>query len=250
MKRLTLSLLFFCVFGLFSQTILAKDTFQYPKKIEFKLLKNGGVLGKCSLIYKKTGKFEGTFSLKLIDFQGFGIKSRQWLVSYVFHKDNSIYATYVMEGKAPFSEIRLKEGIGFDLKKGNLFVYKEYKGENKNINTELMTTYPVIDLVSAYYITSRKVAGQEHKNTHQFNFLFGKSTKIMSMVHIAEENVIFKGKPVPTSVLAITYNNVEIFRFKIFRDSDGFCYPVSVTVASGFDNKQSAYEMRASEVYK
>jgi len=250
MKKFTVLLIIMGLVGLGCQTLWPADSFKFPSTIKYKLLKNDRVVGSCRFEYEVKGKFENTSSLKLVNFEGMGLTSQQWLQTYIFTKDSSIYATFILEGKKPASEIRLKEGVGFDGSAGQVFVYKELTSPDQ-IQTELFTQYPVIDLVSSFFVASRKVAAGNLTKAEKFNFFFGKSTKIMDMMSIGTEKVPFLGKEVSTQVLIVRYNNVEIFRFKIFQDADGYYFPLSVIVVTDFTgSSQDTFEMRANEIQK
>ena len=241
-------IIFLLEFGV--QNVWAGDSFNFPKRIKFKLLKSDRIMGSCRLDYTKKADYKGTSRLTLKNFEGFGLTSQEWLLTYIFSHDSSIYATFLMKNKIKFSEIRLKEGVGFDGKKGKVFVYRKLDTPDE-MQTELFTKYLVIDLVSSLFVTSQRVATGKYKDVQKFNFFFGKSTKIMDMMYIGKEKAPFQGKEVDAHVLTIRYNNVEMFRLKIFKDKDGYCFPVSVTVVTDFSgNNQESFEMRADKVFK
>lgn len=251
MKKISALVIIVCLLGFGNRIIWAKEDFKFPKAVKYKILKNDKVVGSCALTYEETGKREDISTLRLINFEGLGITSQEWMLSYILKKDSSTYATFVKKGKNTISEIILKERMGFDGTKGQAFVYKEYNTQSGEMQTELFTQHPVIDLVSSFFVTSQKAAEQTYSKVEKFNFLFGKSTKIMDMVYAGEENVPFEGKEVSTHVLIIRYNNVEIFRFKIFKHPDGYYFPVSIVLVTDFtENKEESFEMRASEITK
>lgn len=233
------------LFG-FSHQVLAGDSFKFPKMIEYKLLKNDSIVGECHLLYYEKINVEGLSSLKIKNFQGFGLTSREWLYTYFFSSDSSIYASFVMEGHKPISEIRLKEGIGWDGKKEKLLLCKDLKSSD-GIQIEIFPRYTVIDLLSIFYVTSKKVALGK-KRPEKLNFLFGKEAKVVDMAPLEDEFVPFLGKKVPVDVFAVLYHNWVLFRFKIFKDKDGYYFPVSVMVTD-FVGKE-AFEMRAARISK
>lgn len=250
MKKFTMLLIIMCLFGIGIQNLWPADSFKFPSTIRYKLLKNDRVIGSCRFEYDVKGKFENTSSLKLVNFQGLGLTSQEWLLTYIYTKDSSIYATYILKGKEPVSEIRLKEAVGFDGGKDQVFVYKELTSPDQ-IQTELFTKFPVIDLVSSFFVSSQKVASGNLNKAEKFNFLFGKSTKIMDMIYTGTEQVPYQGKEVSTHVLIIRYNNMEIFRFKIFQDPEGCFFPLSVVLVTDFTGgSQETFEMRADEIKK
>lgn len=249
MRKIRILIIIVCLLGLGGQNVWPDNSFKFPSTIKYKLLKNDKVVGSCALSYIETGKRADLSTLRLINFEGLGITSQEWLLTYIFKENSTTYATFVMKEKTKVSEILLKERMGFDGKKGQAFVYKEYKGTSGEMQTELFTQHPVIDLVSSFFVTSQKVASGNHSKKELFNFLFGKSTKIMDMMYMGTEKVPFQGKEVSTHVLIVRYNNVEIFRFKIFKHPDGCYFPVSVVLVTDFtENKQETLELRASEI--
>lgn len=235
-----------------AQNMWAKDSFKFPSRISFKLYKNGSFVGECQLLYREKTDKKGISSLKLTNFQALGISSRESLITYMFSKNFSIYADFVKKGAKVVSEFRLKEETGFDGKKGEVFVHKEFKTDDDEIKTEIPTQYPVLDLLSTFLISSERVASGElkKKKKEPFNLLFGRSTKIVAMVHIGTEKEPYKGKTVDTEVLSITIRSVEMFRLKIFKDKDGYCFPLSITLSDFTDNKEGTFEMRTARVAK
>jgi hypothetical protein len=218
--------------------------FKFPQRIQFKLIKNDNIVGECQLLYQETTDKKGISSLQLKNFQGLGLTSEESFVTYLFTDSSSIYAEFLLKGKEKVYEIRLKEGLTFELKKEQVFVYKEEA--KPTLQTELFTQYPVIDLLSSFFVTSRRVALGQHKKTEKFNLIFDKSTKIAEMKYTGPRKEPFQGREVDTEALSITISNVEMFAMKIYKDKDGYCFPVSVTISS----QGGSFEMRADRVSK
>lgn len=227
----------------------AKDSFKFPSRISFKLFKNGSFVGECQLLYSEKTNKKGISSLKLTNFQALGISSRESLITYIFSDNFSIYADFVKKGAKVVSEFRLKEEEGFDGTEGQVFVHKELKKDDE-IKTEISTQHPVLDLLSTFLVSSQRVASGEHKKKEPFNLLFDRSTKIVDMVYIGTEIEPYQGENVKTEVLSITIRSVEMFRLKIFKDKDGYCFPLSITLADFTDNKEGTFEMRTARVAK
>lgn len=227
------------------------ESFKFPSVINYELLKNDRIMGNCKFLYEKEGKFPGTSTLKLKGFAGLGLTSQEWLFTYIFTKDSSIYATFTIKGKKPLSEMRLKEGMGFDFKRQKVFIYKDLYSPHE-LQTEIFTLHPEIDLTALFFVTSQKVATGNHSKPQKFNFLFDKSTKIMGMTYIGTDKVSYQGKEVSTRVLLVKnmHNNKEIFRFKIFKDSNGYYFPVSVVVTDFTGSSQEHLELRATGIKK
>ena len=249
MKKCIMFLIVLCLVGSGFQQLWPADAFKFPSTIKYKLLKNDRVVGSCRFEYEKKGKLEKMSTLKLVNFEGLGLTSQEWLLTYIYTMNSSIYAAFIMKGKDPASEIRLKEGVGFDGASGQVFVYKELTSPDQ-IQTELFTQYPVIDLVSSFFVASRKVAVGNLTKAEKFNFFFGKSTKIMDMMYTGSEPVPYQGTEVTTQVLVVRYNNVEVFRFKIFQDPEGYYFPLSIVLVTDFTGGQDTFEMRADAIKK
>lgn len=231
-----------------TQILSADSSFKFPKMIKFKMLKNGKVMGSCMFFYDKNTDLDGISSLRMKNFKALGITSREWLFTYIFTRNSSIYADFIMKGKKPVAEIRLKDGTAFDGTKGKVFIYKDLTSPGE-MQTEIFTKHTVVDLLSMFFVTSQKVGKGNIKKTEQFNFLFDKSTKIVRMVHMGKEKAPFDGKNVTTEVFSFSYHNREIFRLKIFKDGKGYCFPVSVMVVMDFEDRASGnVEMRADSV--
>lgn len=227
-----------------AQNSKAGELFKFPQRIQYKMLKNDNIVGECQLLYQEKTNKNGISTLKLKDFQGLGITSQESYISYIFTDNSSIYATFLLKGKEKIYEIRLKEIIGWDMKKEHAFVYKEEA--KPEIQAPFYTKYPVIDLLSSFFVTSKRVALGVYKKTEKFNLLFDKSTKIAEMKYMGCQKVPFQGKEVFTDRLTITISNIEFLRMNIFTDCDGYCFPVSVLIA--YQGK--TFEMRADRVSK
>ena len=222
----------------------ANNLFKFPQRIQYKMLKNNLIVGECYLLYQERTNQKGISSLKLKNFQGLGFTSRQSFHTYIFTDNSSIYATFLLEGKEKIYEIRLKEGLTFDLKKERFFVYKEEA--KSEIQAPLYTQYHVIDLFTSFFVTSKRVALGDYKKTEKFNLLFDKSTKVVEMKYMGCQKSPFQGKEVFTDLLTITTSNIELFRMNIFTDRDGYCFPVAVLISYPGET----FEMRADRVSK
>jgi hypothetical protein len=231
----------------------ARSQFKFPEKIQFKFLKNGLMMGECTFKYTKEISKESIrrplSALVLEDFGGMGFTSKVKLHTYIFRDDLSVYLDSVLKGKDILSQTRLREGMGFDGKEGQIFIYKESDTKG-NIQTEIFTKYKGITFLSSFFVTSRRVASGTHKKDERYNLLIDKSTKIVEMKYGGQEKVPFQGKYFPAEVILLTNpnnNDMVVIRMKIFKDSDGYCYPVSI-IYSGY--QKESFEMRADKVKK
>ena len=250
MRKLSVYLVAACLIIVRAQNQWADSSLKFPKMIKFKLFKNDKIVGRCQFFYSKETKIDDVSSLRLKNFEGLGFTSREWLFTYIFTGDSSIYADFIMRGKEDkVSEIRLiKDAVGFDGKKGKIFRYKDLESPDE-MQTEIFTEYTVIDLLSMFFVVSKKVVSGK-KEVEKFNFLIDKSTKIVDMVPMLEEKAPFEGKEVDTHVFSFTYHDREIFRVKIFKDRDGFCFPVSVEIVTDFTGEGQKIELRADQIAK
>ena len=233
----------FLLLGNVQQTA-AKATFKFPARIKYKLLKNDNIVGNCFLIYEKKTDKPGISSLRLTKFQGFGLTSQEQFLTYIYTKHSSLYAQFLLKGGTEIRQIRLKKGLTFDLKKENVFIYQEKA--KPQMQTELFTKYPVIDLLSTFFVTSERVASGNYKKGKMHNLIFDKSTKIAKMKYLGPEDAPYKGEMVSTEVISITINNVEMFRLKIYDNGNGYYFPVSITITEG----TGTFEMRADRISK
>jgi hypothetical protein len=222
-----------------------KSDFLFPQRIQYNISQNGAALAKCTLLYTNNSNKEGISILRLMEFQGMGRTSDDQLVTYMYKKNASVYADFLTKpGGQKVYEIRLKEGMTFDLKKENVFIYKELAGAQ--MQTELFTQYPVISLQSSFFVASMRVGNGTHKTNKKYNLLWDKSTKIAQMNYKGTGTSNYKNKDVPVEILSISVRGVEIFLLKIFRDKDGYCFPVSITL---FNDKDTV-EMKVHQVTK
>jgi hypothetical protein len=202
---------------------------KFPERIEYKLFKGGNFVGKCQYLYSENTNKKGISSLKLTNFQGFGYSSDESLVTYIFRDNLSLYADFVMKGRKVISERRLKEAMGFDLKKTMVLIYKSYNSPDE-IQIEIPTRHKVIDLVSSFFVASQMVAKDNYKQTMKFNILFGRRIRVVDTIYIGKSEVAFQGRMISTEIFVIRYNNVELCRFYIFKDYRGNCYPIRIVI--------------------
>lgn len=229
--------------------------FKFPQKIQFKFFKNGRFNGECFYVYrekskKKTQKGELS-SLAMRNFGGMGFTSTMALHSYIFRNGHSAFLDSVKKGRRIISQIMLDRKLGFDAKMAQVFLYKgeDTKG---SMQTEIFTEHKVITFLSSFFVASHRVSKGVHKKDELFNLLIDKSTKIVKMKYGGQENVPFGGGHVTAETILLTNpnnNDAEVFRMRIYKDSDGYCFPVSVFY-SGKDNGKESFEIRADRVIK
>lgn len=252
MKRISISLVVF-VLIMITQTGWSQTQFKFPEKIQFKLLKNDRVMGSCNFQYKEKSERKGfgrnLSYLKMGKFQAFGLTLEDVWYTYIFRDTLSVYSDSAVKKneKKPFVQIELKEGIRFDMGKGQVFIYRE-KNSKRSVQTELFTKHKVISFLSCLFIASRRVALGEHQQVKPYNLIIEKSTKIVEMKYLKQEKAPFLGKMVPVEVILLTNPNnkdMEVIRMRIFKDSEGYCFPVSILYNP---KQQDSFEMRADKV--
>jgi uncharacterized caspase-like protein len=207
-----------------------KLAFKFPSRINYKMFKNGIYVGRCQLLYNEKTSKKGISSLKLKDFQGLGITSNESLISYIFSDNLSLYASFLTRGTKVFSEVRLREIMGFDGQERKDFVFKDRYSDDE-IQRELFNdlSFKSTDLLSALLVASQRVASEKYKSNEKFNLIFDKRIRLVDMFYLGREKIPFREKKVSSEVLAIVYNNVELFRLNIFIDNDGYCFPVKIS---------------------
>jgi hypothetical protein len=143
--------------------------------------------------------------------------------------------------------LRWKDGVGFDGKKEKVLTYKEEVGPETQIIP--FAEYPIIDLLSIIVVTSKKAASGSVE-IEKFNLIFGKSTIIVEMSYAGQEIVQFQGSGVSAAIFSINYNNTEMFRLKIFKNIDGYCFPGSIVIVDDFIGIGAIFEIRATQFLK
>lgn len=232
------------------QGLRAGDYFKFPRGIKFKLLKNDRIIGSCQLLYEKKTNKEGISSLKMKNFQGLGITSQEWLATYIFTKDSSVYADFIIKGEKAVSEIRLKEGASFDgTKDGKFLVYKDLESPEGLPEIEIFSDHLIVDLLSMFYVISQKVAAGKI-GPETFYFLIDKSGKDVDLVPLGLDKIPFQGEEVTSHIFSLTYHNQEIFRLGIYKDAFGYCFPVSVKIVTDFTGSSQPIELRANKILR
>ncbi len=70
------------------------------------------------------------------------------------------------------------------------------------------------------------------------------------MLSTGEEKFSFQGKDITVNTMTIRYNDVEMFRLKIYKDKEGYYFPVSIAIAVDFSGRnQGAFELRADKIF-
>jgi hypothetical protein len=226
----------------------AGSSFKFPKLIKFKILKNDKIVGNCQFFYDKETVKDGVSALKMKDFEGIGVSSKEWLFTYFFNKDSSLYANFIMKGKKVVSEIRVGREVGWDGKMGKFMRYKDLESPDE-VKIEVCTEYTMIDLLSTFFVTSQKVAAGK-KEPEKYNFLIDKGVKIVEIVPLVKDTVSFQGKEVSTDAFAVIYRNTILFRLKIFKDENGYCFPINIYIVTDFAGSWQNLEMRAEKFMK
>lgn len=245
MRNYRVSCLIFIISLFCGGNILAgaeTPAFKFPTLILYKLVQKAAIMGECTLSYEYESNQEGISGLKLTNFQGMGRSSNETFHTYLFSKNYSLYAAIVKKGGKTIQEIRLKDGINFEYKKEKVFVYKDAK--QPGLQTELFTQFPVIDLLSSIFIVSQRVSSGEYKKKAPYNFIFNQSTKIAEISYAGQGTAPFLGKNITTEILLISIRDVEMFRMYVYKDPEGFYFPVSITISGD----SGTLEMRADRV--
>jgi hypothetical protein len=220
-----------------------KSAFKFPSRISYKSFKNGSFVGECQFLYRERTDKKGISSLKLTNFQGLGITSKESLISYIFSDDLSLYASFLKGGAKVISEVRLREVMGFDGKERIKFIFKDiYTDDEIQKEHFIGHNFNPIDLLSALFVTSQRVASGKYDSKERFDLIFGKRIRVVDMVHLGRKKIPFQGKEVSSEVLAIVYLNNELFRLNIFKDNEGYCFPVKISFVDFFSKDGKASE--------
>jgi hypothetical protein len=221
------------------------NSFKFPKRIMFNLLKNDKIVGRCQLLYNEDAKYEGLSSLKLIGFNGLGITSEECLFTYAFKNEFSIYSIFRLKGKQTVYEIGLREDIQFGGQKGKVLICKI--GEKSSLlQIAFHPQYPVMDLLTLFLIGARTVFDDE-KGVKTFNLLIEKSTKRVDMIYSRKKKSVFQGKEETTHFVSLNYNKEEILRLNIFKNPNGYCFPVKITISGFSGRKEEKIELIAKK---
>jgi hypothetical protein len=210
-------------------------------------------MGQCDLNYtknvRKKADKRALSMLRMDNWTVLRYTPEHNLSTYIFQDDFSVYLETVLKGKDVLSQIILKEAMGFDGRIGNIFIYREANGKG-SIQTELYTQHKVITFLSSFFVASQRVALGTHKKTGKYNLIIEKSVRIVEMKYGGREQVPFKGKQVTAEVILLTNpnnNHAEVCRMNIFKDPDGYFFPVSIRFLA---NPNNSFELKAERIIK
>lgn len=209
---------------------------KFPSTIKYKILRGGRSVGNAFLEFNKHQPKYGKniFSLHLGNFTGVGIQSNQTLHTYVEQEALSLYAASLCDGKrcTPQNwvyEIRIKDGLALDLSKTKAYAYKE-RGDDGTIETVLYSKGKVVDLLSAFLVTSEAVRNAK-TGKQKINLFVGNSTKLVDM-HVSEAKkrvTLSSGRRVNATAVSIGRYGQVVFRFYISKDTrQNVYFPIKV----------------------
>lgn len=205
------------------------DSFKFPRLINYKILKKGNVLGSCQYYYEEKINHKDISYLKLKNFRGLGYSLNESLSTYIFSENLSLYASFFMSGKDIISDVRSKEILGFDGQRNLEYVFREGSKPEINIHRDHFIRYKVIDFLSSFLVTSKKVANGDFKHSEKFQMIINSKIPIVQTIHLGDEKVPFQGKLVNTIALSIVLHHVEVLRFNIIKE-ESYCFPVRVVM--------------------
>jgi hypothetical protein len=87
------------------------EVFKFPKMIMFNVLRDDKNIGSCQLYYLEKTEKDGIAYLSMKNFQGFGLNFDEWLNSYIFAHDSSLYAGFLLKGNKKIFELSILEQI-------------------------------------------------------------------------------------------------------------------------------------------
>ncbi len=220
----------------------------FPQQIKYKVRKDSILSGRFNLIFgdDPTSTAGTRHQITLSNFETLGFSSDQQLTSFVNKNDLSLYGHAVLDKDQQLvRSVRLdnncKSAIGNETTK----CFKYQKGGSNPIQTEIFTPYKAIDLISSIVVASQAVSDKSFKKSRDFNFIFNKSTKQVSLVFEENKKIATPLGNYQATVLSLRHKNsgIELYRFYIGKDKKG-TFPLKML----YDDNGSKIEFIADEV--
>ncbi|SEH04775.1 hypothetical protein [Candidatus Venteria ishoeyi] len=239
--------LFLMVAAIYLQgiSLMSFAEIHFPSQIKYKMLIDGKYSGDAKILFNPSANVAGGYKIVMTDFAGFGIKSSEKMLAFIDGTTLSLQGAAIYQGNKVLDQVKLKHGNSA-LDDSLVPLYIHIQGGSK-LETELGTSYPVIDMLSAFVIASEKVR-QKNKlaGMKKFNLFVRsrKSTVIVDMVLKAgQEKSPYNGNNVDTSVISLIHHGQEMFKFNIYQ-KNGKYFPVSITM----EDEHQSIEFRAVAV--
>ena len=222
--------------------------FQFPSKIKYDIFVGGTKSASSDFAVESPRSKAGMlpmYRLSFGNFQGLGFTSRDKIYTVVFQDTLSLSKTMLIRGKEKVYEMKAKKAQGmFGDEETDVFVYQEESLAGP-IETEPYTPYPVIDLLSLFLVASESVATGK-KGPQNLSFFVKRSTEVVQLEQVGNASISYQGQTVQTTKVVLTYQGREAFKLYIYRDKNGFSFPVQFSID---DEQQGLVELRATKAF-
>lgn len=247
MKRITIGGLLLALAAAGAPPAVGQDL-PFPSELSFKVRKGQLLTGRFQLAFgvdlNAPTDVDG-YQLTLSEFESLGYSSNQKLVSTVMVDDLSLYGHVVWDGDKVLRQLFLvrncRSALGGET---SCFRYKEGTDGNE-LQTEIFTPYPALDLVSSILVAARATEEKGFKG-RDYNFMFNSTTRQVSLVARDSEEIDTPLGRMKTRVLALVHKDsgVELYRFYVGRDRQG-AFPVRMVYE---DQREGTIEFLVDKV--
>ena len=152
------------------------------------------------------------------------------LESYMFSDDLSLYSdSTISAGSGVTKQVIMKAPNQSSNPNIRTFVQQSGTRLQNYTQTRIMNQYKDISKISSVLVAAQKVVSNSTGFSEVFQYLLpGGSKSAAKMIYVTEMVDYISGKNIPVILEALTQSNKEVHRFKIFKDSNGYCYPVVI----------------------
>lgn len=219
-------------------------TFNFPEEITYNIEERGHPLSDCTLSYKKHSEKPGMSYLELKTDHP---SKSEYSATYFAGTTRTIYASYIYKGSKVSSQLLFQNAETiFGNEKDLVLIFKE--PQKSNLQIELIADHQVIDTLLCYFLASKRVAECAFQENKQYSFYIDGKVKNVIMVHLGSEEIPYNDRPVPTELMALTFNNRLIFEMNIHTDQNGYTYPIKITIKDPHQNNKNALQLKATKI--
>ena len=219
-------------------------TFAFPAEIQYQMEKGASPLSTCTISYEKYSPKPGLSSLQL---KMNSSSEPGHSASFFYQTTQIIFASYIYEHNAIASQLHLQEAKSIlSRARERILLFSEPK--KYKYQKELFADHQVIDTLLCYFLASKRVAECAFRENKQYSFYIDGKVKNVFMVHLGSEETPYNGRPVPTELMALTFNNRLIFEMNIHKDQNGYTYPIKITIKDPHQNNQNALQLKATKI--
>ena len=225
-------------------------TFIFPSSVKYRIERFGHPAVSCSITYKKRSHGSSLSELEMI-LSNPGNTGR--FMTLFSEATQIVIESYVYEGEEISSQLiwQHSESILSYKKKRRLFFSEPKKNK---CQMELFADFQLVDTLLCFYLASKRVAECAYRENKQYSFFTDGSemvdcvVKNVFMVHLGAEETPYNGRPVPTELMALTFNNRLIFEMNIHTDQNGYTYPIKITIKDPHQNNKNALQLKATQI--